>query len=212
MSGLLLRRAVVEAVQQIGGFARVVLRSDLGTFPAGTKVQILLPSDDVRTYTPVLAPEGLLLLGWKHAGGPGSRWLSSARVGEVLPFVGPQHSLELPAGRVVLVGDETSVAVAASLSSARPGQVHAIIQSNAASDVHEGAASVGLREALVVPAGNHADVARAVSAHLAKWPDALVALTGGSPLIVATRDALRRDGIRHIKTKTYWVPGRTGLD
>ena len=41
---------------------------------------------------------------------------------------------------------------------------------------------------------------------------AIVALTGGSTLIVAVRDALRRDGVANIKTKTYWIPGRTGLD
>jgi len=212
VSGVLLERAAVVSVQAIGGFQRVLLRCDIRRFSAGAKVQLLLPSDDVRTYSPIRSPDGMVLLGWKHAGGPGARWMSIARVGDELPFVGPQRSLELDAGPVVLIGDETSVAVAAAFAVERPGHVHAIIQSDAASDVHEAAASVGHHHVDVVARGDTAATVDAVAGKLSTSPDAVVALTGGSELVVGVRDALRRTGVRSIKTKTYWIPGKTGLD
>lgn len=211
MSGLL-KRATIGEVEDIGGFRRVTLRCELPAFSGGTKVQILLPSDDMRTYTPVRAPAGMVLLGWTHAGGPGSHWLKQARVGEELPFFGPQRSLELASGPAVLVGDETSVAAAASLQLDRPGQVHAVIASDAASDVRGAAASIGLHDVELVPRGNTAEVRRAVERCLSIWPGATVALTGGSELVLGVRSALRQSGVRNIKTKTYWIPGKAGLD
>jgi hypothetical protein len=52
----------------------------------------------------------------------------------------------------------------------------------------------------------------AVAAHLSTSAGAVVGLTGSSPLVVNVRDGLRQAGTRNIKTKTYWIPGRTGLD
>lgn len=210
VSSVALERAVVVSAQDLGGFQRLLLRCHLRGFSAGAKVQVLLPTDDVRTYTPIRAPEGMVLLGWKHAGGPGARWLASAREGDELPFVGPQRSLDLAPGQAVLIGDETSVGVAAALSADRPGQVHAVIQSDRPSDVRAAAAAVGLADVDVVPRGDTAATVDAVAAKLS--PNAVVALTGGSELVIAARNALRRAGVRKLTTKTYWIPGRTGLD
>jgi NADPH-dependent ferric siderophore reductase len=207
-----LRRAVVASVRDIGGFRRVLLRCDVPRFSAGAKVQLLLPSDDMRTYTPIRAPDGVTLLGWTHAGGPGARWLAGVQAGEELPFVGPQRSLGLDAGPVVLVGDETSVAVAAAFAVERSTAVHAVIQSDAAAGFREAAASVGLAGVVVVARGDTAASVEAVSAARSTSPSAVVGLTGGSELVVAVRDALRRAGVRNIKTKAYWIPGKTGLD
>jgi len=211
-SGLVLKHATVESVQEIGSFQRLHLRWDVKAFAAGAKVQMLLPSDDMRTYTPIPSPDGMVLLGWKHGDGPGARWLAKVRVGDELPFVGPQRSLELGSGPVVLIGDETSVSVAAAFALERPAEVHAVIQSGAASDVREAAASVGLHRVDTVPRGDTGGTVAAVAASLATSPNAIVALTGGSELVVAVRDALRDAGVRSIKTKTYWIPGKRGLD
>lgn len=205
-------RATIAATQRVGGFQRLVLRCEVSKPAAGTKLQPLLPSDDTRTYTPIGASEGLVLLGWTHAGGPGARWMSGARPGEVLPFVGPQRSLALDAGPVVLVGDETSVAVAASFAVERPGALHAIIQAEGAADVRGAAESVGLSQIEVVPRGDTTATVAAVHESLSSIPNAVVALTGGSELVVTVREALRQAGVRNIKTKTYWSPGKTGLD
>jgi len=212
-SGVALTRGAVAQTEAFGGFHRLLVRTDLQRFAAGTKVQLLLPTDDMRTYTPISTAEGMVLLGWKHAaGGPGARWMANARRGDEVLFVGPQRSLELAAGPVVLVGDETSVAVAAAFAAERPGQVHAVIQSDAGSDVLAAAAAVGLDKVDVVARDDAQATAAAVAARLSTIPNAVVALTGCSQLIVDAREALRRSGVRNIKTKTYWIPGRAGLD
>jgi NADPH-dependent ferric siderophore reductase len=212
LSGFALERATIVASENIGRFKRLQLRSSVGVPAPGTKVQLLLPSDDMRTFTPVPSSEGMVLLGWMHGDGPAARWLANARAGDELPFVGPQRSLEIETGPVVLVGDETSIAVAAAYALNRPDQVHAVIQSNAASEVHDAAGGLGLDRVDMVARADTAATVSAVMTRLASMPDAVVALTGGSGLVVAVREALREGGVRNIKTKTYWIPGRTGLD
>jgi NADPH-dependent ferric siderophore reductase len=212
LSGVMLKRAAIVAVQEVGGFQRLHVRSDAPRFAAGTKVQLLLPSDDVRTYSPVPSADGMVLLGWQHAGGPGARFMSKVRAGEELLFVGPQRSLELDAGPALIVGDETSVAVAAAFAAERPGQVHAVIQGGANADVRAAAESVGLHTVDTIARGDTSATVDAVLAKLASTPQAAVALTGGSDLIVALRAALRRAEVGKLKTKTYWIPGKAGLD
>lgn len=129
LGGVLLREARVVAADEVGpGFRRLRLQGERLRAAPGNKLQILLPSDDVRTYTPIPTPEGASLLGWCQAGGPGARWISEVKVGDEVRFLGVQRSLELPAGPVILVGDETSVAVAASFEASRPGEVHAMMR------------------------------------------------------------------------------------
>lgn len=212
VSRFALARGTVVSTQLFGGFQRVVLRSDATKPQAGTKLQLLLPTDDVRTYSPIASPDGIVLLGWVHAGGPGAHWMANAKPNEVLPYAGPQRSLTLGAGPVVLVGDETSVAVAAAFANERPGQVYAVIQSEAAQDVLAAAGSVGLEPIEVAPRGDTGATVAIVQKRLRVWPNAVVAVTGGSELVVAVRAALRSEGVKNIKTKAYWIPGKTGLD
>ncbi|MGC4088952.1 MAG: hypothetical protein QM756_13845 [Polyangiaceae bacterium] len=207
-----LRRANVTAADDVGAFRLLVLGGDAPKPNAGAKLQLLLPSDDVRTYTPIATPVGVALLGWKHAGGPGARWLTEVRVGTEILFAGPQRSLELAAGPVIVVGDETSVGVAASFEAERPGQVRAVFQANVLDDVKAAAARVGLGRVAVVPRGDVTATADAIAQARTEAPGAVVALTGGSELVIAVRTALKARGIDGIKTKTYWIPGKTGLD
>lgn len=212
LGSVMLKRASVVAAESVGGFRRVVLKGEVPAFAAGAKVQVLLPSDDVRTYTPIAGPGGLSLLGWVHAGGPGARWIAGVQVGEEVQFIGPQRSLELGAGPVIVIGDETSVAVAAALQAERPGQVRAVLCGGSIQDVRAAADSVGLSGAEVVGRGEVESIARHVVAMREAEPGALIAVTGGSELVVACREALRGAGIRDVKAKTYWVPGKTGID
>src|SRR5690349_8550017 len=126
---LFLRSARVTAAEDVGpGFRRIVLVGDAPKPPPGSKIQILLPSDDVRTYTPIAGDGGtMVFLGWKHAGGPGARFISEVEVGTEVRFVGPQRALDLAEGPIIVVGDETSVATMASFEVARPGGVQAIL-------------------------------------------------------------------------------------
>lgn len=210
--GAFLKNAKVTNVEEVGGFARIVLRGDVAKADPGTKLQLLLPGDDMRTYTPITTKEGLVLLGWKHATGPGGRWCSSVKEGDELRFVGPQRSLELPEGRAIVVGDETSVAVAASFEAARPGHVTAVLEAGAVDDVRAAASRVGLASAEVLARGDTAGLVEAIVHAHEKAPNAAIALTGGSERILAVRTALRGKGIANVRAKTYWVPGRKGLD
>ena len=213
LGGMLLKTARVASVEAVGrGFQRLLLHGDVPTPRAGTKVQLLLPSDEMRTYSPIAAPDGITLLGYKHAGGPGARWMCEVKAGDNVRFADPQRSLELPAGPVILVGDETSVAVASAFEAERPGEVHAVFQVDAIEDVHVAVGAMGLRRATVVPRGGTYDVVEAVLAARAAAPSASLALTGGSELVVAARAALRARSLHDIKTKPYWVPGSAGLD
>jgi NADPH-dependent ferric siderophore reductase len=212
ISGFALARAKVGSVRAIGDFRVLQLRWNGKPFAAGAKVQLLLPSDEVRTYTPIPSADGMTLVGWRHGDGPGTRWLDEVRAGDELPFVGPQRSLTLAPGPLVVVGDETSVAVAAAFAGERPGQVHAVIQTDAAAHVREAAASVGLTQLDVVARGDTTATIGAVAARVSGSSPARCAVTGGSELVARVRNALREAGIRDIATKTYWIPGRTGLD
>ena len=212
LGGVLLRSARIVDATDVGGFRRLVLRTDAPRAAAGTKLQLLLPSDDMRTYSPVASAEGVVLLGWRHAGGPGARWLAEATTGMDVRFVGPQRSLDLPPGPVIVVGDETSVAVAASYETERPGQIRTVLGAGSVDDVRSAAESVGLRSLEVLPRGAIEPLVEATAAASAATPGATIALTGGSELVLAVRRGLRGRGIRRVTTKAYWVPGKRGLD
>lgn len=214
LGSTLLRRATVVSCRDVGAsFRHITLRSDAPRPAAGAKLQLLLPTDDVRTYTPIASADGtMVLLGWKHAGGPGARWISEVEAGSELPFAGPQRSLDLPKGPVVIVGDETSVGVAAAYALQRAGQVSVLLQGGSPEELSMAAQSVGLQPTHIAARGDTFGLVDAIVAAHASSPHATLGLTGGSELIVSVRDALRARGIRSIKTKTYWIPGKSGLD
>lgn len=97
-------------------------------------------------------------------------------------------------GPVVIVGDETSVAVAASFEVERPGQLIAVFQAGAVDDVRAAAERVGLRPGAVVARGDTSATVEAVALAHAASPRAVVALTGGAELVVAVRVGLRTRG------------------
>ena len=216
LSRVVLRQAQVVSVEDVAeGFRRITLRGALPRPEPGTKVQMLLPSDDVRTYSPIPSDEegSVTLLCWKHAGGPGARWVSSVAPRERVRFLGPQRSLDLPATPMIVVGDETSIGVAASFASARPAGVQAVLHCASPDAARLAAASVGLERTHIVGGDSGArEVIEAVVAARDEAPTAKVFLTGGSDLLVEVRAALRKRGIDDITSKAYWVPGKTGLD
>lgn len=216
LGGVLLKEARIIAAENVSeGFRRLVLRGENVAPPEpGAKLQILVSEDEVRTYTPIASGEEFVLLGWRHAGGPGAAWIGAATVGEVIRFVGPQRSLVLPAGPVIVVGDETSVAVAASFEVARPGKVRGIFSVREPDATRAAAQTVGLAPDRVhaSPSKDLDTVVDAVVAARAAHADAVVALTGAAELVIAARAALRARGVDNLKTKTYWIPGRAGLD
>lgn len=212
LAGPFLRQGEIVEAEKVGGFRKLVLRTEVPKPRAGTKVQLLLPGDEMRTYSPIPANGGFALLCYLHADGPGARWMGAVQPGTTLRFVGPQPSLDPGDGPLILVGDETSVAVAAAFETERPGQVHAIFAAREVSEVEPTVQAVGLRNAVVRPVSDTEGIVDAVLAARSASPSANVALTGGSELIVAIRATLRAKGVRDARSKAYWIPGRTGLD
>lgn len=180
----------------------------------GDKVQVLLEGEDeVRTYTPVAwGPDGAMaLVAFVHGPTPASRWAQRIRTGERLRFIPPARSLTMPEGDITLVGDETSLALAAGYTRARPGRVRTLLEIDERTSLDEVPRELGLEAATIVrrPAG--AAHGSALAKHLddVRGP---VGLTGGGALLQRARDVLRARGVQDLKSKAYWVEGRRGID
>lgn len=115
LGGLLLQDATVQAVRDVAGSFRGVELAGPGlrgvTFTPGDKLQMLLPSRDLRTFTPLRwdSEAGTTeLFVVHHTESPAGRWIRALAVGDTRRFVGPQRSIRLPeTGPVLLFGDET---------------------------------------------------------------------------------------------------------
>jgi NADPH-dependent ferric siderophore reductase len=184
----------------------------------GDKVQVLLPSDDVRTYTPLhWGADGATTLlvyldGAAHGDAPGSRWARQLAPQQRLRFVGPQRSLMMPPGELTLIGDETSFGVAAAYAADRPGKVRCVFEVEGAASLDRLLHTLGLGDALIVRREAGAPRGSAVAAALPELGGAHIGLTGGAALIQAVRTKLRERGAPATKIKTYWIEGRAGLD
>lgn len=187
---------------------------------AGDKLQVLLPSRDVRTLTPI---------GWDAAAGrcaiivyvgarptapaaPLPAWARAATVGTPVRFIGPQRSLVLPPApaALLIVGDETSIGVAA--AAAHAGHpVTALLEVSDAPALAPVLAALGVSAELVERAagdGHHPHLVGRAQALAVGAPH--VALTGRAQTIQAVRRALR--GGAPPRVVPYWSTGKRGLD
>ncbi|MFD9697452.1 siderophore-interacting protein, partial [Lentzea sp. NPDC059081] len=121
-----LTAAEVVAVDRIDErFVLVELHSPAfgsATWAAGAKLQIRPRRGTLamRTYTPVDWDTGqsrTRLLAYTHGDGPAADWFRAVEPGTTAELMGPRRSISPPANgeRVVLVGDETSIALAVAL-------------------------------------------------------------------------------------------------
>jgi NADPH-dependent ferric siderophore reductase len=183
----------------------------------GDKLQVVLPSRDVRTLTPIAwDPVAgtcaiIVYVGDRGAASatPLQAWALAVAAGTAVRFLGPQRSLALPSApsTLLIVGDETSIGVAAAAASAGH-QVTALLEVTGAPALAPALAAFGLRAELVERRqgdGHHADLAARVAA-LAPAA-ALVALTGRAQTI----QAVRRRGLV-ARVVPYWSTGKRGLD
>jgi NADPH-dependent ferric siderophore reductase len=210
---LVLGRGRVEAVDELGPQFRRFLVGETTTaddrYEPGDKLQILFPGADVRTYTPIGWSGGRTsLLAYLHGDTPAVAWARSLAVGDPVQYVGPQRSLKLGPGRAVIVGDETSIAVAAAFSLARPGQVAAVIEAADVEEARAVLAALGVADAVVVARGG-SRIALVEAVVSAGGP---VGLTGGARLIREVRAGLRERGAREERVKAYWAEGKVALD
>lgn len=217
-----LRDTKVVAIREVGPVMRAIelagekLR-DVDWIP-GDKIQILLPSKDVRTYTPTRWDgRSTEILAFHHGDSPGSAWSRAIKVGDVVRFVGPQRSLRRNAGKhVILFGDETSFGVACALAGVAATTLHGVLEVTSPADVEPVGATCGAQLDLVQRSGGDAhlgDVADRVAKLLAAHPGAELLMTGRAQSIQAVRARLRASGIRpRDASKPYWAVGKSGLD
>ena len=179
-----------------------------------------------RTYTPVGWDRdrgATRLLTHSHGDGPGSRWAASVGVGDRCQLFGPRRSLALAkvTAPLVLVGDETSFALAAAWQHHGPG-TPALAALFEVTDPH--AARVALDAVGIArdaarrprqPDGGHVSgMAEAILDVLGERPDAVLCLTGRAQTIAVLRRALKASPVagRTSLVKAYWDENRTGLD
>lgn len=226
LGGLLLRESRVSALRMVG--ARFQSIELVGAalrgidWVPGDKVQVLLPSRDVRTYTPLrwdTAVGTTELLVYRHPGDtPGVTWSRSVAVGDLCRFVGPQRSVRAPVDRpLVLFGDETSLAVACALaSSLPPDRVASVLEVTSRADSEAVVGSFALADVVTVEravGGAHWELAaERIRDALARKPGAELVMTGCAQSIQAIRARLRASGTRPGTSKAYWSVGRAGLD
>lgn len=222
----MLKDASVEAVESVGAHFRLWRVAGPGLdgadFQAGDKTQVLLPSDDVRTYTPFdWQGRSAAFLAYLHnppstAPTPGPTWVLGLKPGDSMRFLGPQRSLVLPPGPVVVVGDETSIAVGLAYAQARPGQVHVVLEAQDVSEAEAVGRQLGLSRLTVTARSadqtHFTAMTDAILRAQASLPGATIGLTGGTPLIQGLRAQLKEKGQGRPITKAYWAPGKVGMD
>ncbi|MFN3199935.1 MAG: siderophore-interacting protein [Bradymonadia bacterium] len=212
LGGLVLSEAELSRVEVLGErFVYLEVRgAPAKGYTPGAKVQIVFPSRDVRTYTPVGWDNGRFeLLAFDHGGStPATRWLKGLEAGQKIRFVGPSRSLSLPAGPITFIGDETAIAVAAAFKRARPQGFETILEVAPELDVAPALEQLGLSDAQVFRRGARTDPALldAVAS------GARVGMAGGGAMIKRVRGELRARGVSDFKVKAYWVEGKSGLD
>lgn len=177
------------------------------TWTPGDKAQILIPPREaVRTFTPFDWRDGKAsFLGFVHGASPASNWLRRMKAGDPVNFL-EQPSLDVSAtqGPLLVVGDETSIAVARAFSERR--EVIFALEAGDVEATREICARLGLTRGEIVPRGD----LDALSNHVKTHTDAgaTPVFTGRASTIQQIKKGLKLKG----PTKAYWADGKRGLD
>lgn len=221
----LFRTVRVVGVEEVTARVRLVALDGLeaGSWRPGDKVQVRMAGLTTRTYTPVATPagaDGLRIVGFVHGDGPGARWVRGLEPGTEAAVFGPRRSLDCSGldGRVVVVGDETSVGLLAAVAGVAGPGVEAIFEATDPDDVLAPAARLGLVDPQVVPraadGAHRSALADLVAERLGPDGDATLVISGDAATVAAVRRHLKEVGVRPARTlaKAYWAEGRRGLD
>lgn len=221
LTRLFFRQAVITAHQALapGLFMISVQGQALEglSWSPGDKLQIKVgPGMTNRTYTPIdWNPETgeTRFVAHALAHGPGSEWVRHARVGQSVSVMGPRRSLDLsasPAATGVLVGDETSISLAAAW---RPARI--VLEVDRPEHIHALLRTWHLQAELVARQSDDAHLP-ALSALVLAGAEAAsrYVLTGRARTIQSLLPTLRADGVprNRLLSKAYWAAGKTGLD
>lgn len=214
---LVLRDTKVTSVVELTPTLRTITLEGAGlrdvAWTAGDKIQVLLSSLDVRTYTPIEWSAGVTrLVVYDHGDSPGASWSRRVKAGEACRFIGPQRSLQRHAGKpAVVFGDETSIGVVTAL--AREPDLTAVLEVSSPEHVTAAFAALGTTANILCIARSAGDAHLAECAiKLAELRGAELMLTGRAQSIRVVQAKLKASGVRSEANKAYWSVGKTGLD
>ena len=223
----LMRSARVAAIETLSPHFRLVelegeALKDVA-WMAGQKIQVAMGSGlSARTYTPMSWDAGhgrTRLLAFAHGDGPGSKWASGLRAGDICQLFGPRRSLDLAdlGAPVVLFGDETSFGLAAALrDNLRAGGALHMFEAAEIAESQQVLEHIGLGQVRLIARSTGDDHLATVEAEMLRLAanGAQFVLTGKASSIQRLSRALKATGVAssRIKAKAYWAPGKTGLD
>jgi ferric-chelate reductase (NADPH) len=228
LNKLLTRQARVAGTEWLNSkFRLITLQSEslknLSWTP-GDKIQVMLGGWVKRAYTPADYDPALgsfKILVHLHAGGPGTQWARTVKVGDNCAVFGPHGSIDLSRIQrpAVFFGDETTFGLAKALQ-ATAAKVEGI---KFLFELSFAAESLDVLELLGMPNASHcirhededyfSILERQMSELLDIHPKQFV-LSGRSTAIQRLRSMLRRRGYgsSQFMTRPYWAPGKNGLD
>ncbi len=221
----LFRSVRVDAVEDLTERVRLISFTATGvaagSWRPGDKVQVRMSGLTARTYTPVARPDGAAgfrVVGFVHGDGPGALWVRGLEVGTEAAVFGPRRSLDGSGlrGRVVAVGDETSVGLVAALAGVDGASVEAVFEATEPDDVRVPAVALGLGDVEVIGRSDGVAHRTALAELVAERLDdeATLVVSGDAATVAAVRRHLKDVGVRPARTlaKAYWAEGRRGLD
>ncbi len=222
----LLDRVHVAEVNEVSeNFRFIDLESEIFksvSLQLGDKLQINTGDWNFRTYTPVVVDRengrvGLLV--FLHGRGPGSEWAKKVRSGDTLHVFGPRRSFRLSESKAPLVifGDETGIAVTASIQRRRDRPITKIIfEATDITEVKTIVDDMRLDRVEVTAKASDGNVTEAsiLSVLECARNGSHILLTGRAESIRQMRDRLRSEGIpmSRVTAKAYWATSKQGLD
>jgi NADPH-dependent ferric siderophore reductase len=220
---ILLRSGTIVEIRDLGtSFRRIDVRVE-GANPKwapGGKIQFHITGTTLRTFTPFAWRDGSVsFLVYRGGHGPATAWADALDVGTAIQMFGPRRSLNLDFdGGPILVGDETSLALAAAWKAvgAAPALAH-VLEVTSAGESAPALEHLALDPLVVVERtggdGHHPELGQHVVDTVRRHPAAPLVLTGKAQTIRAVRGALKDVGLSpNVRVKAYWDPNRAGLD
>lgn len=225
-----LTSVAVKSVENVSrNFRLITLHADAFgkvTWKPGEKVQINTGNWNVRTYTPLSMDKEskeLKILAFLHGNGPGSKWASQVKAGDSSQILGPRSSLSLPdqTSSLVLFGDETSLAVAATFRKhlGEAARYHFVFEVADPEECQKLCERIGILQGSTfvkkTPDRSHlAEVSLGLKKAFESQGAEQVVLTGDGLSIRDLSKKLREGGISStkIKAKIYWSEGKEGID
>jgi NADPH-dependent ferric siderophore reductase len=178
----------------------------------------LLPGGTLRSYS-VLDYDGsvLQLCVLDHGDGPGARWASAARPGDLVRLSAPEGRMVVrPAPYYLFAGEETAaVTFGPMLRTVGTTRVYGVIEVAGKADRLPLHAGLTWRYRDGRPAAASASLMSAVAGLDLPSEPGIAYVAGEARTVQAVRSHLVRDRgwpRRQVLTKPYWTPGRTGMD